>query len=117
MEEKNMDEISLREFIGIMYKYKILIIGVTILSGIISVFYSFFVAVPVYQAKAEVEINKIDTGVGKFDGDYNSNITIEALLEQMNDQQYGEQVSKVLESKNINIKIILSWQSYLQVKV
>ena len=98
-----MEEISLRELIEIMNKYKFLIIGVIILSAIISVFYSFFIAVPVYQAKAEVEINKVNTGVVAFDGNYNSSIIIDTLLKQMKDSNYTEQVSKVLESKNIHI--------------
>lgn len=103
MEEGNMEEISLRELIGIMNKYKFLIIGVIILSAIISVFYSTFVAVPVYQAQAEVEINKVNSGVVTFDGNYNSSIIVDALLRKMKDLQYAEQVSKILESRNINI--------------
>ena len=103
LEEENMNEISIREFIGILINYKILIAGIIVGVLVLSIIYSFFIAVPVYHAEAEVEINKANTGVSKFDEDYYSNAIIDALLNQMKDSQYTEQVSKVLESKKINI--------------
>ncbi len=103
MGEKDLEDISLRELIGILIKYKILIIGIIVVAVIFSIIYSFFIAVPVYHAVAEVEINKANTGVSKFDEDYYSNAIIDALLKQMKDLQYTEQVSKVLQSKNVQI--------------
>ncbi|HQL36464.1 MAG TPA: Wzz/FepE/Etk N-terminal domain-containing protein [Bacillota bacterium] len=103
LERKNVGDLSLRELIEILIKHKILIMGIIVGVLIFSIIYSFFIAVPVYNAEAEVEINKANTGVGKFDKDYYSNAIIDALLKQMKDSQYTEQVSKVLESKNIYI--------------
>jgi len=103
LEEKNMDEIGFRELVGIVNKHKVLIIAIFIISAICSIIYSCFAVVTMYQAKAEVEINKVDTGVMTFDEDYSSGVIIGALLKQMEDPQYTEQVSKVLESKNIHI--------------
>lgn len=103
MEEENMNEISIREFMGILIKYKILITGIIVGVVVFSIIYSFFLAVPVYHAGVEVGINKVNTGVSKFDEDYYSNAIIDVLLKQMKDPQYAEQISKVLESKNIRI--------------
>ena len=103
MERKNVGDLSLRELIEILIKHKILIMGIIVGVLIFSIIYSFFIAVPVYNAEAEVEINKVNTGVITFDGNYNSSIIIDVLFKQIKDSQYFEQVSKALEGKNIHI--------------
>lgn len=59
MENIQYDEISLRELIEVLLKQKTLIIGITIISLLISFVVSFFVLEPVYEAKTILMASRI----------------------------------------------------------
>lgn len=98
-----MEEISLRELFGILYKRRFVVIGITVASVLLSLVYSFFIAVPIYHAQAEIKVNDMDTGAVAFDKANSAGDTVDALLEKMKDLQFMEQVSKSLEMKDIEI--------------
>lgn len=103
MEEENIKEISIRELIGILIKYKILITGIIVGVVAISIIYSFFLAVPIYYARAELEINGINTGVSIFEQKNHSAAITNELVDQSKNPQFKEQVSRVLADRGIQI--------------
>jgi len=105
LKRENIGDMSAKEMAEILNKHRMLFSGIIIISIFLSIIYSFFVAVPIYQARAEVEINKANTGASIIDSIYNSNIIIDELLRQTKELQYAEQLGKALAIKNIHINI------------
>ncbi len=98
-----MEEISFKELVGILYRNKILIIGIIIASVVLSVAYSFFIAVPMYHARVECEINGINTGVYTFDQENHPGAIADALIDKVRDPKFMEQVSKALAKNDVKI--------------
>ncbi len=105
MEEKNFEEISLKEIIEIINKHRLLIIAIVVASLLLSAVYAFLIAVPMYSAQAEIEIINIDTGVSSINNAINPKLVTDTLLAQIKDPQFLEQVSKSLGSNNLQIDI------------
>jgi capsular polysaccharide biosynthesis protein len=103
LEEKNMDEISLRELIEILYKHKRMITAIVVISLLISFLYCFLIAEPIYQAKAEIDITEIRTGANEFDKANDPKNNTDNYIKWIQDPKFIDAVSKKLESKNINI--------------
>ncbi len=98
-----MEEISLKELIEILNRYRLLIIGVIITSVVFSFVYSFFILEPIYYSQAEIEISGINTGVGIFEQKNHSAAITNELVDQSKNPQFKEQVSGVLADRGIQI--------------
>lgn len=103
MEEKNFEEISLRELIGILLKYKVLILIIVSIALLLSLAYAFLIAESIYQAEAEIEILPTSTGVDSFDQENDTKIIIDTYIEWVGDNRFLEKVSNRLESEDIDI--------------
>lgn len=98
-----LEEISLKELIEILKKYKYLIIGVITISVVISFIYSFLILVPTYYTQSVIEINGINTGVSIFEQKNHPAAITTELVNQSKNPQFMEQVSKVLKDRDIQI--------------
>lgn len=103
MEEKNFEEISLRELIGILLKYKVLILVIVSIALLLSLAYAFLIAESIYQAEAEIEILSTNTGISSFDQEDDKKIIIDTYAEWVGDNRFLEKVSDRLESEDIDI--------------
>jgi capsular polysaccharide biosynthesis protein len=73
-EQKQDDEIDLRELILILWKKKTLIVSFTLIAALIAGIFSIFFIKPVYHAKLDLVINMPETYLTKY-GDYTLPIT------------------------------------------
>lgn len=103
MEERNPEEISLRELVGILLKHKILILGIVCIALLLSSVYVFLIADSIYQAKAGIEILPTSTGVSSFEKENEPKLIIDNYIEWLGDTKFLEKVSNRLESENISI--------------
>ncbi len=94
---------SIKDLARKLYKHKALFIGIIVASLMASFIYSFFIAVPMYRAQAECEIDGLSTGLSAFGSDNYPRDIEHALFERLDDPQFMEQVSKVLAGDNIQI--------------
>lgn len=103
MEQKNYEEISVRELIRILYKHRILIISAIGISLLLSFTYAFLIAESMYTAKADIAVTDIGTGVTSFDRENDPKTVIDVYLKWMNDLEFMDKVSRKLQSENINL--------------
>lgn len=108
------DEISLRELIEILFRQKKIIIGITVISILISSVVSFFLIQPVYEAKTVLMASQITDKVRStqridgIEGILNSiaqypQLTIETYRQQIKNPIILEEVIEELKLKERNI--------------
>lgn len=102
MEEQ---EISLRELIEILLKYKFIIAGITVVAVLISFVVSFYMMDPIYQAEAKIIVSDLKVSHPTADSiqsiidNYASypNFTVESYKDQMKNPEILYKVRKQLE--------------------
>jgi capsular polysaccharide biosynthesis protein len=98
-----LEELSLKELVKILYRRRNLIMWTVIIAVLLSLIYSFFIAVPLYYAQAICQVKGLNTGVYTFEQENSISAIIDELLEQVREPEYLEQVSKALAGINIQI--------------
>lgn len=94
------EEVDLRILIMLIWKKKVLIIGITLITAIISIIFTLFVLKPVYNAQMNIVLNMPDAFHTKY-GDYTLPITTnqqymnlffsnDVLLDTINDMDYSK---------------------------
>lgn len=99
----SLEELSLKELVKILYKYRVLIIRIVLIFVAFSFIYSYFIAVPMYQVQVECEIKGANTGVDAFEQDNYPIAITDAIFKELKDFKYMEQVSKILLNNNVTI--------------
>lgn len=99
----SLEEISLWELAEILWKRRRLVAVIIIASLLAASAYAFYIAAPVYEAKAEIGVMAVNTGVSSFDEANNHKVLANMLSDEMSSSAFINRLAKELESNNIQV--------------
>jgi capsular polysaccharide biosynthesis protein len=103
-QEVIMEEIQIRELFHILWKRKLMILFITIISVVVSAVLSFYVIAPKYEATTTLLVNKKQTNDVPVGAEYNEILANQALVKTYNEIIKSRSVaSAVIDKLHLNM--------------